>query len=93
MTLMEGSFGQASQNHSFKRARWRRLWRQSIQDYLIVAVQKVKEIIAQGLPTPETSAIGRPTALALALNGIRGALDAFETVIGLTFFNYAHNFS
>jgi transposase len=93
MTLMEGSFGQASQNHNFKRARWRRLWRQSIQDHLIAAVQNVKKMVAQGLPTPETSAIGRPTALALALNGIRGALDAFKTVIGLTSFSHAHNFS
>ena len=30
MTLIEGSFGQAAQNHHFKRARWRRLWRQQI---------------------------------------------------------------
>jgi hypothetical protein len=28
--------------HGFKRARWRRLWRQQIQDWLIAAVQNVK---------------------------------------------------
>lgn len=44
-TLIEGSFGQASQNHHFKRARWRRLWRQRIQDHLIAVVQNVKKII------------------------------------------------
>ncbi len=32
--LMEGSFADAANNHHFKRARWRRLWRQQIQDYL-----------------------------------------------------------
>ncbi len=48
MTLIEGSFGQASQNHHFKRARWRRLWRQRIQDHLIAAVQNVKKILQHG---------------------------------------------
>jgi hypothetical protein len=32
---MEKSFADAANNHHFKRARWRRLWRQQIQDYLI----------------------------------------------------------
>ncbi|MDF9828582.1 alanine-alpha-ketoisovalerate/valine-pyruvate aminotransferase [Ereboglobus sp. PH5-10] len=45
MTLIEGSFGQAAQNHHFKRARYRRLWRQYIQDHLIAAVQNIKKII------------------------------------------------
>ena len=37
--LMEGSFADAANNHGFKRSRWRRLWRQQIQDWLIAAVQ------------------------------------------------------
>lgn len=41
-TLMEGSFAQAANEHGFKRSRWRRLWRQQIQDWLIAAVQNVK---------------------------------------------------
>jgi len=48
MTLVEGSFGQASQNHHLKRARYRRLWRQAIQDHLIAAVQNVKKILRYG---------------------------------------------
>ena len=36
---MEGSFAHAANHHHFKRARWRRLWRQQIQDWLIAAVQ------------------------------------------------------
>jgi transposase len=39
--LMEGSFAQAANLHHFKRARWRRLWRQQIQDWLIAAVQNI----------------------------------------------------
>ena len=30
--------------HGFKRARWRGLWRQSIQDYLIAAIQNLRII-------------------------------------------------
>lgn len=43
--LMEGSFGRAANEHGFKRARWRRLWRQQIQDWLIAAVQNVKLLL------------------------------------------------
>jgi hypothetical protein len=39
--LMEGSFAQAANHYHFKRARWRRLWRQQIQDWLIAAVQNI----------------------------------------------------
>jgi len=39
---MEGSFADAANNHGFKRARWRRLWRQQIQDWLIAVVQNVR---------------------------------------------------
>jgi transposase len=39
--LMEGSFAHAANHYHFKRARWRRLWRQQIQDWLIAAVQNI----------------------------------------------------
>jgi transposase len=44
--LMERSFADATNNHRFKRARWRRLWRQQIQDYLIGAIQNVRIMLA-----------------------------------------------
>ena len=47
-TLMEGSFAQAANEHGFKRSRWRRLWRQQIQDWLIAAVQNVKMLMQAG---------------------------------------------
>jgi hypothetical protein len=39
---MEGSFADAATHHGFKRARWRRLWRQRIQDVLIATVQNLR---------------------------------------------------
>ncbi|MEO8864052.1 MAG: IS1182 family transposase [Opitutaceae bacterium] len=72
--LMEGSFAQAANCHGFKRARWRRLWRQQIQDWLIAACQNVKLLLrachpgprpAQGhlLATPGTQLLGCSTFL------------------------------
>jgi transposase len=43
--LAEGSFADAANNHHFKRSRWRRLWRQQIQDYLIATIQNVKILL------------------------------------------------
>ena len=48
-SLMEGSFAQAANEHGFKRSRWRRLWRQQIQDWLIAAVQNVKILMKASL--------------------------------------------
>lgn len=43
--LMEGSFAQSTNCHGGKRARWRRLWRQQIQDWLIAACLNVKLLV------------------------------------------------
>jgi len=40
--LMEGSFAEASNRYGFKRARWRRLHNQRIQDFLIAACQNIR---------------------------------------------------
>ena len=48
MHLMEGSFADAAENHGLKRSRWRRLWRQRIQDTLIAAVQNVRILARLG---------------------------------------------
>lgn len=47
-TLIEGGFAEAANEHGFKRSRWRRLWRQQIQDWLIAAVQNVKLLARAG---------------------------------------------
>ena len=45
---MEGSFADAANNHGFKRARWRGLWRQQIQDWLIAAAQNLRILMKAG---------------------------------------------
>ncbi len=55
--LMEGSFADGANNHGFKRSRWRRLWRQQIQDYLIAAVQNVRILLRHAAMRPRTIGI------------------------------------
>lgn len=43
--LIEGSFADAANNHGFKRSRWRRLWRQEIQDWLIAGIQNIRILL------------------------------------------------
>jgi transposase len=50
--LMEGSFAQSANCHGFKRARWRRLWRQQIQDWLIAACLNVRLLVKVLRPGP-----------------------------------------
>ena len=52
--LMEGSFAQATR-HGFKRARWRRLHNQRIQDFLIAACQNIRIFIRNGRLKPAAS--------------------------------------
>ncbi len=61
--LMEGSFADAANNHGFKRSRWRRLWRQQIQDYLIAAIQNVRILIRHATQTPISNAKALQTGL------------------------------
>jgi transposase len=53
--LMEGSFADAANNHHFKRARWRRLRNQQVQDYLIAAIQNVRILLRRGQLKPAVS--------------------------------------
>jgi hypothetical protein len=43
--MINGADARLNLNHHFKRARWRRLWRQQIQDYLIAAIQNVRLLL------------------------------------------------
>jgi Transposase DDE domain/Transposase domain (DUF772) len=45
--VIEQSFADAANNHGFKRSRWRRLWRQQIQDYLIAAIQNIRILLSR----------------------------------------------
>ena len=62
MHLIEGSFADAANNHHFKRSRWRRLWRQQIQDYLIAAIQNVRILLKDRPRSGLLSGISRQQA-------------------------------
>ena len=59
--LLEGSFADATNNHGFKRSRWRRLWRQQIQNHLIAACQNVRILLQNYRPklAAVAAALGR----------------------------------
>ena len=48
--FQERNFAEAAVEHGFKRARWRGLWRQSIQDDLIAAIQNLRIIARRQKP-------------------------------------------
>ena len=49
--FQERNFGEAAVHHGFKRARWRGLVKQSMQDCLIASIQNLKILIRKGLLT------------------------------------------
>lgn len=61
--LMEGSFADATNHHGFKRARWRGLWRQHIQNHLIAACQNIRILLRQSVRQPTA-------ALAVLVEGV-----------------------
>jgi transposase len=50
--VMEGSFADAVNNHGAKKARWRGLWRQQIQSWLIAAVQNLRLLLNHRVSRP-----------------------------------------
>jgi transposase len=72
--VMEGSFADAVNNHGAKKARWRGLWRQRIQSWLIAAVQNLRILLHR-------QAHGPVRAAAAALAGMVQAVD-FRAVVG-----------
>jgi transposase len=45
--LVERSFAESANEHGFKRSRWRGLWKQEIQDYLIASVQNLRILLTK----------------------------------------------
>src|ERR1700693_3944346 len=59
--LVERSFADAANRHGFKRARWRGLVKQSIQDLLIATIQNLRKLIGtiRNLPRNAWNALTR----------------------------------
>lgn len=82
--LMEGSFANSANNHGFKRARWRRLHNQNIQDYLIAYVQNVRILLGH-MKRYDTAAAKAIEALHRSKNtahaGLCNALSLISNVV------------
>ncbi len=76
--MAEGSFADAANNHGFKRARWRRLWRQQIQDYLIAAIQNIRILLSRAILQPAARTAG---ALCEVAGGI--SLASFTALLNI----------
>jgi transposase len=72
--LMEGSFADAANCHGFKRARWRRLWRQRIQSHLIAACQNIRILLRNRSGKP-SAALAQMTGEYLLRFAPMGASD------------------
>lgn len=89
--LMEGSFAQGANCHGCKRARWRRLWRQQIQDWLIAACQNIK-LILHALPPSHPAGENRgkpgpPSGRAAFLRSLwRSIFTDLSRICSTTFF-------
>lgn len=57
--LMERSFARAKR-YGFERARWRRLWRVQIQEYVTAAIQNIQVLIKHGENPIKRAAIAMP---------------------------------
>ena len=78
-TLIEGSFADAANNHGFKRARWRRLWRVAIQDYVIAAVQNIRMLLKHRIEPVIEKAAGRVAVVCGDFSTAENILVAMQT--------------
>jgi transposase len=74
--VMEGSFAQAANEHGLKRARWRRMWRQQIQSWMICLVQNIRLLagrrVAGGKKGAGVLRVGRPDEVKNLAGGRNG---------------------
>lgn len=74
--VMEGSFAQSTNRHHFKRARWRGLGRQQIQDWLIAAAQNLR-LLVRALPERAKSSKSKRRS-----HRSKGLVAAFCSIVG-----------
>lgn len=55
-SCVEGTFGDATTHHGFKRARWRGRWRVKIQSLLIATLQNLRKLLRYGRSRPKPAA-------------------------------------
>jgi transposase len=86
--LSERSFGRSTR-YGFKRARWRRLWRVEIQDFLIAAIQNISVLITHSQEKISKSNAQRGQAIRaqrakLATSSLRSSLMQYLSSLCLS---------
>ena len=84
--LVERSFADAANRHGFKRARWRGLIKQSIQDLLIATIQNLRKLIGtiQNLPGNAWNALLRIFSLSyVTLSALCTTSSPTRLILGL----------
>ncbi len=78
--VMEGTFADAVNNHGAKKARWRGLWRQQIQSWLIAAVQNLRTLLRHRVSGPLRAAAAALAEVAqgLKLGAVAGWNGSFQ---------------
>jgi IS5 family transposase len=69
----EGSFADAANNHGYKRARWRGLWKMTVQNLMVATVQNIRKLVHAA--RRGTNRAGKAVILGI-LTTLRAALAA-----------------
>lgn len=94
--LMERSFARATR-YGFKRARWRRLWRVRIQEYLTATIQNIMTLLSYGKERGMAKGFALPFAQKLTLSlhflfvNIQHAIYSFRKILLLTMREYGRS--
>ena len=84
MHLSERSFAHAVR-YGYKRARWRRLWRMEIQDFLIATIQNIRILIKHMKPKVESAV--------RTLGNNTGLTDSIQRIYSLISLDASHLFN
>jgi hypothetical protein len=84
MHLSERSFAHAGR-YGYKRARWRRLWRMQIQDFLIATIQNIRILIKHMKPKVESAV--------RTLGNNTGLTDSIQRIYSLISLDASHLFN
>lgn len=75
----EGSFADAANNHGYKRARWRGLWKVRIQNLMVATVQNLRKLIRARHPRTLRAGNSAIQALLAALYALLAAFRPLQT--------------
>jgi len=82
--LMERSFARACR-YGFKRSRWRRLWRNQVQEYLTAAIQNIMILVSHIEKPREVTALAMVETRQQLKRNVGNTLILFKECLGTVF--------